>query len=102
MKIRVIETNGISIIRDITGSSDKTDFEVLYRFWVKSDGVDIREWSPHEYITQNPKEKIILNTEIDGSGVNVEAHCLECRKVYAHKNGRRVASFINIIDYSKR
>ena len=82
-------------------SCDKSDYEVLYRFWVRSDSIAIREWTPHEYITQNPKKRIVLSTRVDGSVIDVEAHCVECRNIYAHKNGRRVTSFINIIDYSK-
>lgn len=82
-------------------SCDKSDYEVLYRFWVRSDGIAIREWTPHEYIMQNPKKRIVLSTRIDGSMINVEAHCIEYRNIYVHKNGRRVTSFINTIDYRK-
>lgn len=101
MEVRIIETKGSKISKDITASCDRTDYEVLCRAWVRSDGVFIREWTPHEYITLNPQEKIVLSTKFDENVIDVVAHCLEFRNVYAHKNGKRIAAFINTIDYSK-
>jgi len=102
LEVHIIETKSAEINKDIIATCDKTDYEILCRTWVRSDGALIREWTPHEYITQNPKEKVILTTKIDGRMINVEAHCLEFRNIYAHKNGKRVASFIETIDYGKK
>lgn len=102
MEARIIKTKGKDIVEDISVNFDKTDYEILNRMWARSDGICIREWTPCEYITQNPKEKIILKAQIGEHWINVEAHCVEIRVVYArNKKGQRLISFLYSFDYSK-
>lgn len=102
MKINSIKTENGKIIEDITATCDKSDYEVLCRMWVRSDGAFIREWTPNEYLTINPHNNIILSVKIDKQNIDVEAHCLELRNVYArNRNGNRVISFLRHVDYGE-
>lgn len=101
MEVHSIKIENGKVTEDIAANCDKSDYEVICRMWVRSDGVFIREWTPHEYLTINPHDRITLSVLIDKRKVDVEAHCLETRNVYAHKDGNRIISFIERFDYSK-
>ncbi len=101
MEVHSIKMENGKITEEITANCDKSDYEVLCRMWVRSDGEFIRKWTPHEYITLSPHDKIILSAIIHKCEVNVEAHCLEIRNVYAHKDGNRVISFMESVDYGE-
>lgn len=99
---------GIVIIKHKTDGSVEREmakvdehYEVMIRYWETSGGDQIREWTADEYINWNPQDKKIIPYKIADKTIDVEAHCLEIQNVYATKNGKRVTSFFNKVDYSK-
>lgn len=99
MEVTRIDIHGGEIESVVTGESASEDYEVLCRMWVNSNGEKIREWSPREYIKHNPYEKIIIPRTIFRKGV--EAHCVELRNRFAYKDGKKVLSFMEVVDYEK-
>lgn len=68
-------------------------------WWKTSNGETIREWTVDEYIRWNPEDKKILPYKIDGKTINVEAHCVEIRRIYATHKGRKTMCFFDWIEY---
>lgn len=76
------------------------DYEIMRRIWVRSDGEFIREWTIDEYIRHNPENKIILRIDVNGSSIEVLAHCIEDQRVFARNNqNNRVLEFNKCIEY---
>lgn len=82
--------------------ADKSElaYHVLYRAWVDESGKIVRYWTIDEYIKQDPKQTIILLHTIDKHTVEVKAHCIEVRNVYATKSGDNLFNFLYIVNYS--
>ena len=97
---QIIILNG-KIKYDIVGSCDHSDFEVVSRIWVRSDGEVIREWTNDEYVHCDPKRTKIVEAKVADVTINVEAHCVEQRNVFATRDGKRLFQFMELIDYSK-
>ena len=77
------------------------DSETVLRWWETSNGETIREWTVDEYIRWNPEDKKILPYKIDGKTINVEAHCVEIRRIYATHKGRKTMCFFDWIEYCR-
>lgn len=94
------------IINDIDGTTikevleiDESDYEIMSRVWATSDGEIIREWTADEYIKCDPNQTVILPALIGDRKINVEAHCVEVRNIYAIKNGKRIACYLDNVIY---
>lgn len=101
MEVRVVEMKSNNVIEDITGYTNKKDYQVVGRYWVRSDSTLIREWTAHEYIYFNPRENVILSVKVNESYIDVLAHCVELRTVPIYKDDIQINSFHQMIDYSK-
>ena len=100
VKILRFNTDGTQMLQ--TGITRKIDYTVLERVWVRSDGTILRQWTPDEYLKNDPKRNIVIRDNIDGVFIDVDAHCIEFRKVFArNKYGVKLASYIKTVDYSK-
>lgn len=77
------------------------DCEIALRWWENSNGEAIREWTIDEYVRWNPKNNKILPYKTNDKTINVEAHCVEARRIFATKNGQRRVVYEGRIDYSK-
>lgn len=78
---------------------DENNYDILFRAWATSDGITFREWTADEYIKCDPNQTIILPALIGDRKINVEAHCVEARNIYAIKNGKRIACYMDTIIY---
>lgn len=68
------------------------DSETVLRWWETSNGETIREWTVDEYIKCNPH---IINNKVS----DVEAHCVEIRRIYAMHKGRKIMCLFEWIEY---
>ena len=79
--------------------TDESDYEIMFRAWATSDGEIIREWTADEYVKCDPNLTLILPALIGKRSINVEAHCIEMRNIYAIKNGKRISCYMKSIIY---
>ena len=101
-KVQILKCNTDGTKTSETGLTRKTDYTVLERVWVRSDGTIVRQWTPDEYLKNDPKRNIIIRDNIGGVFIDIDAHCIEFRKVFVRNNhGVKLASFIETVDYSK-
>ena len=78
---------------------DENNYDIIFRAWATSDGKIFREWTANEYIKCDPNQIIILPALIGDRKINVEAHCVEVRNIYAIKNGKRIACYLDNVIY---
>ena len=79
-----------------------SDYEVVRREWITSDGHFIREFTIDEYINQDPTCTIVLPYSIDSDRkIESVAYCREYRNYYAKKRGSKVMLFVKVHDYIK-
>lgn len=100
MKITKIETkaNGETTIDKYDVSKD--NYEIIARYWVASDNTTlIKDWTPDDYISQNPNEVKILPLKLNEREIDVVAHTLELRRIYATRGGKRIAVFNEFVTY---
>jgi hypothetical protein len=79
-------------------------YKMIKRCWVTSTNTYIREWTLDEYANLNPNDLYIIEIQIDnGCMIDVVAHCVEYELASAYnKNGRKIMSFCQHIDYQNR
>lgn len=94
----IMNTDGVTIKETL--DVDENNYDILFRAWATSDGKIFREWTADEYTKCDPNQTVIIPTLIDGRKINVEAHCVEVRNIYAIKNGKRIACYRDYIIYS--
>ena len=80
----------------------KRKYEVVNRFWAASDGSFIREWTPDEYIVQNPEHTVILPLTIGDKTVNVEAHCVEYGNNLLYNSENLIMKLAQVVNYPKK
>lgn len=94
-----------------TGDADPdNDFDIIARHWVTDDNRILRNWTAEEYAEYDPYKERKIIAQITGAFVSpntrcyslVKAHCVESRRVYARKQGRKLFSFYYAVDYSKQ
>ena len=78
----------------------ESDYEVQIRVWCTSDGTVLREWTPLEYETVNPEQKIMLDFHAIKESLAVEAHCVEVREYFCkNRQGKKLLSFLKTVEY---
>lgn len=94
------KTDGATNIE--TQKITKRKYEVVNRFWVASDGSFIREWTPDEYIVQNPEHTVILPLTIGDKTVNVEAHCVEHGNNLLYNGDNLIMKLAQVVNYPRK
>lgn len=96
------ESKADEITIDVKHIITKRKYEVVNRFWSASDGTFIREWTPNEYITQNPDHTVIMPLTIGDKTVNVEAHCVEHGNNLLYDNDNLVMKLAQVTNYPRK
>ncbi len=100
MKITKIDTKADGSVSVDKYEVNKNDFEVISRFWQASDNATfIRDWTVDEYINHNPNTNKILPLRVNETVIDVVAHTVELRKIFATKDGKKISMFMKTVTY---
>lgn len=100
MKITKIETKANGEVTVEKHSVSENNYEISGRFWQASDNVTfIRDWTVDEYINHNPNTNKILPLKVNETVIDVVAHTIELRKIFATKDGKKISMFMETVTY---